>query len=125
VAGPFEQTTLLEAAPTSAGVARRFVTTALDRWGAPGNRDVLELLTSELVTNAILHARTAILLTVCLSGDRVRVNVTDQNRQPPVRRWAKEEATSGRGLELVEALAVAWGVSPDDAGKVVWFEVAI
>ncbi len=83
------------------------------------------LLANELVTNAILHARGDILLAVELAPGKVRIQVTDQSSQLPVHRGGVEEATSGRGLELVDALATAWGVEPmSDDGKQVWCEVA-
>lgn len=84
------------------------------------------LLANELVTNAILHTSSQVSLEVDLAEDRIRVAVRDDSPQPPVRRRAPTQSTSGRGLDLVQALATAWGVEwvPDD-GKAVWFEVRL
>ena len=119
-----EQRLELPAQPASARRARRFVGDLL-REGADGVCDVCVLLTSELVTNAVLYAQSDIEISVRLSRDRVRVAVGDASSVPPVRRLVGTEATSGRGLALVEALSSAWGVdtSRTGAGKEVWFEL--
>jgi anti-sigma regulatory factor (Ser/Thr protein kinase) len=124
---PVQQTAGVELAcePASAGHARSFVRRTLDSWGWPeGN--VPELLVSEVVTNALIHARTPIRLDVRDFGSRVRVSVRDGSGVPPARRPADLAAASGRGLEIVEALASSWGVDPSSSragGKIVWFEV--
>jgi anti-sigma regulatory factor (Ser/Thr protein kinase) len=83
------------------------------------------LLTSELVTNAIVHAGSSIELVVRAHAAVVRVEVIDGDPRPPLRRVLEGDTNSGRGLNLVEALATVWGVDhvPGD-GKRVWFEVA-
>jgi two-component sensor histidine kinase len=84
------------------------------------------LLTSELVTNAVLYAAGTINVDVDLDLTAVRVEVADANEQPPTPRDAAPEDTSGRGLHLVEAMARAWGVEQERAdGKVVWFELDV
>ena len=116
--------TRLHGGPASAREARRFVNGALAHGTFDHVDDVVVLLTSEVVTNAILHAGSEIGLALEMAPGKVRIEVSDVSRQPPVRRRAGEDATSGRGLELVEALAAAWGTElvPGD-GKRVWFEV--
>lgn len=85
-----------------------------------------ELVLSELVTNAVLHARVpARLIKVQLQpeGDQLRIEVHDASRERPVLRSAVDgDEESGRGLRLVEALAVAWGCCPRQGGigKFVW-----
>lgn len=120
-----EARTQLRPDAASVRAARQFVTGALSEWHAERLLDATVLLTSELVTNAVLYARTAITIVIELTAERVRVEVIDNNPLPPVARAADEDATSGRGLALVEALSRAWGVDnlPHD-GKRVWFEVA-
>jgi len=114
----------LPARPTSAGEARRFVGQALRDAGVRGNpADTTLLLTSELVTNAVLHAAGGIVIDVALAPESVRVEVFDSSPEAPRPRRAAPDATSGRGLGLVEDLARAWGVIDLDAGKAVWFEV--
>ena len=113
----------LDARPQSAASARRFVDETLRRWRCHELFDTVALLASELVTNAILHARTELELSVRLTPSAIRVDVADRNPQRPVPRDAAPEDTSGRGLALVETLASAWGVDERPGGKSVWFEV--
>jgi anti-sigma regulatory factor (Ser/Thr protein kinase) len=85
--------------------------------------ETVELLTSEVVTNAIVHARAAPELVVRLSGARVRIEVHDASPAVPVRRLAGPYAASGRGIAIVDGLAGNWGVEHVPDGKRVWFEV--
>jgi anti-sigma regulatory factor (Ser/Thr protein kinase) len=110
--------------PTSARIARRFVVSAVHEFGLEAHGEVAELLTSELVTNVILHARTDVVLRVRpTNGDGVRVEVVDRSVAPPALRDYGAEAATGRGLALVEAMASAWGSDAGSGGKVVWFEL--
>lgn len=120
---------LLGPQPTSARVARRFAHETLRRLGAGAVVDVGALLTSELVTNAVLYGEGGpIELSVDAARDerrRVRVAVRDGSDDAPVPRHASSEDTHGRGLRLVEILADRWGVehAGPGAGKLVWFEL--
>ena len=82
------------------------------------------LLTSELVTNAVLHARSRPELKLRLTRDRLWVGVADTTPISPVRKRYGPEAATGRGLLLVERMAAAWGTSVSEQGKVVWFELS-
>lgn len=117
-------TTTLEAQPQSARAARHFVEGLLREWRREHVVDLVTLLTSELVTNAVMHARSALDLQVECLQDGVRVCVHDRGEGVPVRRHVSIEATSGRGLALVDTLARRWGVDPEPSGKAVWFEVS-
>jgi anti-sigma regulatory factor (Ser/Thr protein kinase) len=113
--------------PASVALARRFVRLRLDELAVP--EPPLEdavLLTSELVTNALLHARTAD-LEVRLQTDPhwVRVEVHDGDQRLPLAATAAPDATSGRGLLLVRQLANDWGIDRAATGKSVWFEMAL
>jgi anti-sigma regulatory factor (Ser/Thr protein kinase) len=114
--------------PTSPGEARRFVGDVLRGHGLDAH-EVVEaalLLTSELVTNAVLYAAGTIDVDVDIDLRGVRVEVGDHSAEPPSPRDASPEETSGRGLHLVDAMARAWGVeSQRDDGKVVWFELDV
>jgi hypothetical protein len=109
--------------PTSAVEARRFIHSTLAEWGAPNLDETAALLVTELVTNAILHTRSGPEVTARLVGRRLRVEVGDDDRSPPVRRHYDPRATTGRGLVLVDELASAWGTAPTSRGKIVWFEL--
>jgi len=108
----------------SARQARRFVDETLRRWECDDLLDTVELLVSELVTNAVIHARSEVDVSVQLLADRVRIEVADQSREGIRRRPLTADGSSGRGISMVESLALAWGVTPHRAGKAVWFEVA-
>lgn len=116
---------VLPAQPETPGKARRFVVETLDRAGHTEHSDVVELLTSELVTNAVVHAGTGVRLRAVCVADRVRVEVSDRSAVLPMQRQPVPEAMSGRGLVLVSSLADRWGVDPSPSGKTVWFELAM
>jgi anti-sigma regulatory factor (Ser/Thr protein kinase) len=125
-AGPGRIRTTLEPSLTSVGAARRFVRDVLtSRHVTVGVVDVVELLTSEVVTNALLHASSAEELIIHLGAHRVRVEVSDSSPEPPVKRRIDVAAASGRGLTIVDRMASKWGVDHNrQGGKRVWFEVA-
>lgn len=79
------------------------------------------LLVSELATNVTLHARTDIRVTVRCEGDTLSAEVKDWNSRMPQACLTPEDATTGRGLAIVEAVAERWGVDRDEDGKSVWF----
>lgn len=109
--------------PESASAARRFVADTLAAWGLPGLVDVAVLLVSELVTNALLHAGTAIEVDCVRGRDAVRVSVLDGASAPGAPRAYPADAATGRGLLIVQSLADDWGVSPAPEGKCTWFEL--
>jgi anti-sigma regulatory factor (Ser/Thr protein kinase) len=117
--------TLLPATPASPGVARRFVGSALRRWsGDESAVEAAQLLVSEVVTNAVVHADSEVRLVVIARDQRFRVEVTDRNTDPARLRLAGPDATGGRGLAIVEQIAWSWGSDRRSDGKVVWFEIA-
>ena len=111
---------------SSAGAARRFLRHELEELevGEPP-REATVLLTNELISNAVLHARTDMELRVRTWDDVLRVEVHDGNTRRPIPSLTPSDATSGRGLHLVESLADRWGVDGTPDGKVVWFELPI
>jgi signal transduction histidine kinase len=109
----------------SASAARRFAADVLAAWQQqPIVEDTLILL-DEVVTNAVQH--TVGDVTVHLRLDRcLRVDVIDASNRMPTRRTPSEEAEIGRGLQIVETLAAAWGSEPQPGGgKRVWFELPL
>ena len=109
--------------PTSPAGARRFVAEVLDGSSWSESTPVLVLLTSELVTNAVVHAETPVDVIVRSSPERVRVEVVDGSTRAPLRRLARGDDEWGRGLGVVESLSSRWGVQCAEWGKSVWFEL--
>ncbi|MFJ4620355.1 ATP-binding protein [Streptomyces sp. NPDC088812] len=103
---------------------RRALREMLRHWGRTGRTDIAELLTSELVTNALVHTDHDAVLTATVGPAGLRVEVRDfVSRPPQPRPAATDGATHGRGLLLVQSLADAWGVRAHGVGKAVWFEL--
>jgi DNA-binding NarL/FixJ family response regulator len=102
--------------------AREFVTETLERWSCSDATAIIDLLVSEIVANAVIHANTAAELTVQLLPDRVRVAVTDEEPTQPKRRPDNPLTSSGRGIALIERLSLAWGIDRRPGGKRIWFE---
>jgi anti-sigma regulatory factor (Ser/Thr protein kinase) len=107
------------------GHARTAVQEFCQRQGVGGDRDAAQLVASELVTNAVVHAGTAIDLTLRLLGSTLHIAVRDGGTGRPHVADVDESAESGRGLMLVDALASSWGTFFPDAGKVVWATVRV
>src|SRR3954464_2460408 len=114
---------VLPAVARSVTEARRFAVDALRSWGRDELTDTVALLTSEVVTNAVLHARTSIELVVRAVDGGVSVEVTDGSLMSPRARRAHHESTNGRGMSLLDQLATAWEVRPRENGKTVCFTV--
>ena len=86
--------------------------------------ELLVLLVSELVTNAIVHARSEARLTITATGSLLRVEVGDDSPVHPQVLHPGPRASSGRGVGFVARLATGWGVRDEPGGKVVWFTLA-
>ncbi|MDQ0406092.1 serine phosphatase RsbU (regulator of sigma subunit)/anti-sigma regulatory factor (Ser/Thr protein kinase) [Streptomyces sp. DSM 40167] len=108
-----------DAAP---GRARRLARRALARWGMEDLTDAVELLVSEVVTNAVRYASRPVTLRL-LRTDVLRCEVGDDVPQLPRLRQARATDEGGRGLYLVNRLARRWGATRLSTGKVVWFEL--
>jgi anti-sigma regulatory factor (Ser/Thr protein kinase) len=115
----------LPAQAESVSKARRFVRQRLLELGAPAATDDAETLVSELATNAVLHARTEYTIEVSRTNGMIRVRVHDLSAVLPRQRHYGADSTTGRGIRLVTALAVDWGVDPEDPGKAIWFDLAV
>nr|WSX50014.1 serine/threonine-protein phosphatase [Streptomyces sp. NBC_00974] len=114
----------LDPEETAPGRARRFARRALARWGLEELEDSLELLVSEVVTNAVRYAERPVTLRL-LKTDVLRCEVGDDSPQLPRQRRARDTDEGGRGLFLVNRMARRWGATRLSSGKVVWFELAL
>ncbi|MGF1431558.1 ATP-binding SpoIIE family protein phosphatase [Kitasatospora sp. LaBMicrA B282] len=103
------------------GRARRLAGHALRRWGLDELAENTELMVSELVTNAVQHAKKPVTLRLVRTSV-LRCEVGDDSAQLPRRRKAGPDEERGRGLELVAKCADSWGSTRLGGGKVVWFE---
>jgi serine phosphatase RsbU (regulator of sigma subunit)/anti-sigma regulatory factor (Ser/Thr protein kinase) len=108
---------------TAPGLARRFVVAAIDALDAKVSPDTAALLASELVTNSVLHATGPLRVAVESSDGRLRVTVHDGSVVAPRVLDPEPDATSGRGMQLVDRLSGQWGIDTVVSGKSVWFEL--
>src|SRR3954463_1612676 len=106
--------------------ARRFIAATLEDPGLDETREVAELLVSELVTNAVVHAASPVEVEIERDDDGVFVRVRDADTGPLVMRagGGSELDEGGRGFLLVDRLAEAWGTEHRGGRKCVWFRLA-
>jgi anti-sigma regulatory factor (Ser/Thr protein kinase) len=132
--GDLVATATYQPEPEAAAAARGFVRETLGSWqragldlGRDGLVDDAVLLTSELVTNAVLHAGTPLRLTCRLVDGAVEIAVVDYSPahlvDDPQASTAPADRTSGRGLGLPAKLASSWGISYSATSKTVWFRI--
>ncbi|MFI6346273.1 SpoIIE family protein phosphatase [Streptomyces sp. NPDC050560] len=120
-----------EPAGRSVAAARSFVRDTLQGWGCGDIIDDAVVLTSELVTNAVVHAGTTAEVLCLLSADGVRVEVSDRypEREIPVQQvqvsMGNPDREGGRGLQLCAAIAARWGVEYTPTHKRVWFQLPL
>ncbi|HET6562280.1 MAG TPA: ATP-binding protein [Marmoricola sp.] len=109
--------------PASVGEGRRFIRKVLEDGRRDDLCDAAELVVSEVVTNALVHAGTEVQIAALLGRDGVRVEVSDGSPHLPATKNYADLAATGRGLQLLEQMVDRWGVDPHDEGKTVWFEL--
>ncbi|MBH5130712.1 ATP-binding protein [Streptomyces sp. G3] len=117
------------AAPDAVRTARSLVRHTLREWELDSVVDIAALLVSELVTNALRHATGPIGVRVVRgpagAAGILLVEVSDPLPDPPRERVAHPDDEDGRGLQLVASATRRWGTRPGEAGKTVWFELAL
>ena len=106
-------------------LGREFVRAALDEWGLARLTDTATLLVSEVVTNAVVHARSPSTLCVEQTPKTVRVTVTDRGDGVARRAMAGAGIAGGHGLALLDTLARRWGARRLDGGHEVWFDLVV
>jgi anti-sigma regulatory factor (Ser/Thr protein kinase) len=108
--------------PLSPSLARAIVREKL-AGVCPSTVETAQALASELVTNAVVHAGSMLVLRVMLAGDRWWIAVEDLSADSPLPQQPPPDADAGRGLMFLSALASAWGWDRTSTGKQVWFEL--
>lgn len=132
---------LMAALPSAVGRARAYARWVLDTWQLPEMADAVELLVSELVTNAVKATGVVddpvderalagkvkpIYLGLSALAETLLIEVWDASAIPPLRRVASENDETGRGLALVQMLSKEWGCEVlDTGGKIVWCKCLI
>jgi serine phosphatase RsbU (regulator of sigma subunit)/anti-sigma regulatory factor (Ser/Thr protein kinase) len=120
-------TMLVAAEPTGPSRVRQWMTTRLREWSVPDQVIGSAILcTSELTTNALLHAGTPAQVHIDLNAERLLVSVADTGTRGSVIRAHTDAMSSrGRGLSLIEELSDSWGTDPSVRGSTVWFEILL
>ena len=111
--------------PASVPAGRRFVAALLDDWACAHVTETAALLTSEILTNAVVHGLGPVRLRLRRTDTEVAVIVSDRGRYLPQPRLAGPTDESGRGLNLLEMLATSWGARATADGKDVWFTLTV
>jgi anti-sigma regulatory factor (Ser/Thr protein kinase) len=104
--------------------AREFVASRLRSWGVDDRFPDVELLTSELVTNAVRHAHGDVEVTIDLLEECVRLEVRDRSDLLPVLRPLETTRDGGWGLHIVGRIAQRWGLEQRTGEKTIWCEIA-
>lgn len=111
---------------SSPRAARRFLDEVLERWECQPAIESLQVLISEVVTNAVLHAHSQPEVSVVMLTNSIRVEVSDDSEEMPNVGEPDDLAVSGRGLAMVASESSGWGVSRrPSGGKTVWFDVPV
>ncbi|MEU5643190.1 ATP-binding protein [Streptomyces milbemycinicus] len=127
---PFEYCLHVPHDPRAVRVARASLRTALTTHELPELIDRAELLASEMLTNAIVHAEGEADLRLKWYAERLRMTVWDTSATPPNRRQIHPDSECGRGLQLLDLLADSWNHFPltgelwGPVSKVVWCEIS-
>jgi anti-sigma regulatory factor (Ser/Thr protein kinase) len=132
---------VLAGMPSAVARARAYARWVLDTWQLSALTDTVELLVSELVTNAVTHTGVVdesvpaellagklspVYISLSALPDTLLVEVWDVSSTPPLRRVASETDETGRGLSLVQTLSKEWGCEVlETGGKIVWCKCLI
>jgi anti-sigma regulatory factor (Ser/Thr protein kinase) len=107
----------------SVGDARRFLREVMAGWDTDDYDMTAAQVLTELATNAALHARSDYTVHLRLDPESLLVEVTDSSPAWPQQKHYGSDATTGRGIAMVEALSTVWGVQASPTGKTVWCRV--
>jgi anti-sigma regulatory factor (Ser/Thr protein kinase) len=115
----------LSADPTAGTRARRFVAHTLSQWGLTDPLRSVAIVVTELVSNAVRHSGAPVALSLHHTGDRLVIEVSDEDDRPPRAGKPSVHDENHRGLLIVETLAQRWGSRPTRWGKIVWAELKV
>jgi anti-sigma regulatory factor (Ser/Thr protein kinase) len=124
VAGGDDYGRMVVGSPATLRDVRRFARDVMRSWGDDELGDVIEVLVSELATNAVQHARSPFSVSISRAPALIRVAVRDTSFSPPEQLRGDTARLGGRGVRLVDALSLSWGTDREPDGKTVWAEVA-
>ncbi|MCX5269394.1 ATP-binding protein [Streptomyces sp. NBC_00199] len=117
------------AVTASIAAARHWARDCLEGFGGPLRRHAViqtaELLVSELMTNAIRHGAGPPLIRLTWTSQLLRIAVSDDSNRWPCMRATRNTEPGGFGMQLLERLALRWGVTPEHPGKTVWAELSL
>jgi anti-sigma regulatory factor (Ser/Thr protein kinase) len=117
---------VLASESSSLAIARCFVSSMLELWDYEDPHEIVPLLTSEIVSNAVRHAAGSVGLELALlNGEALLVQARDESPDRPVVRRYNPDRIGGHGLTIIETLARRWGVEQHEGFKVVWFEAPV
>ncbi len=115
---------VLPVSSSSPSRAREFLRSLLDTWGIDGNlREDGALLVTEMVTNAVVHAKTPVVVEVTKGVRTVEVAVSDMGGGSVQLQDPRPDSVTGRGLRLVDSMASEWSVTEHETGKTVRFSL--
>lgn len=109
--------------PESVSEARHALTSTCRSWSVPELTDAAVLVLSELVTNAVVHAGTPLLLLAEHNGAGLTLAVADGSVAAPAVLPEDDDREDGRGMAIIEAMAAGWGFQRTVLGKVVWVTI--
>jgi anti-sigma regulatory factor (Ser/Thr protein kinase) len=104
-------------------LARAFLRATLETWKLDGFGKITELLTSELVSNVVVHVGEPMTVRITRQPSAIRVEVEDPSGELPELRHPGIDDEHGRGVLFVSKLAADWGAERTERGKTVWFEI--
>jgi anti-sigma regulatory factor (Ser/Thr protein kinase) len=112
----------LSTEPASVAEGRQFVRDVLSEWGMVSMREAVVLVASELITNTLLHTDSPPTVQLSATRSGIRLEIEDESGTHPRQRTYAVDATTGRGMMLVDSMASRWGTEARSTGKVVWCE---
>jgi len=115
----------LSSEPLVASRGRRFAVDTLAAWGLSDRGDMVAMVVTELISNAVRHSRSPFALRLHYTHERLIVEVADGDDRQPRRIKAEVHDENHRGLYIVDVLARRWGARSTPTGKIVWAELPV